>query len=162
MGAMTDDRDRIERELTLLVRRTQRIHVRLPGVARHVERAAYSILGRLHDDGPMRLTALAALFGLDVSTVSRQVQSLQNEDLISRSADPGDRRAALIEITGHGVEVLRGMRAARRELLRELTDSWPARDRERFADLLERFNEGIAEKLNGAPDSLPQKGLVRE
>ncbi|WP_198153980.1 MarR family winged helix-turn-helix transcriptional regulator [Catenuloplanes japonicus] len=157
-----DDRDRIERELTLLVRRTQRIHVRLPGVARHVERAAYAILGRLHDDGPMRLTALATLFGLDVSTVSRQVQSLQAEGLISRSADPGDRRAALIQITEHGTEVLRGMRAARRELLRDLTDSWPARDRERFADLLERFNEGVAEKLGGAPDSLPQKGLVRD
>ena len=159
---MTDAQDRIERELTLLVRRTQRIHLRLPGVLRHVERSAYSILGRLHDDGPMRLTSLATLFTLDVSTVSRQVQSLQGEGLISRSADPGDRRAALIQITEYGTEVLLGMRTARRELLRELTGEWPAEDRELFADLLERFNEGVADRLGGAPDSLPQKGLIAE
>ncbi|MDR7273734.1 MarR family winged helix-turn-helix transcriptional regulator [Catenuloplanes atrovinosus] len=159
---MTDAQDRIERELTLLVRRTQRIHLRLPGVVRHVERSAYSILGRLHDDGPARLTTLATLFTLDVSTVSRQVQALRTEGLISRSADPGDRRATLISITEHGTEVLLGMRAARRALLRELTGEWPAVDRERFAELLERFNDGVADRLGGAPESLPQKGLIRE
>ena len=146
---MSEAQDRIERELTVLVRRAHRMHLAMPGVVGHVDRAAYGILGRLYDDGPMRLTTIATLFGLDVSTVSRQVLSLHTEELVRRSTDPTDRRATLIEVTPRGAEVLLGIRAERRRIVRELTTTWPVEDQERFGVLLERFNVGMADRIAG-------------
>lgn len=151
---MSDPQDRIEREVTVLVRRAQRVHLAMPGVLAQVDRAAYGILGRLHDDGPMRLTSIAAVFGVDASTVSRQVQTLRVQGLVRRTTDPTDRRAALVGVTAHGTEVLLGIRAERRRIVRELTDGWSVDDQERFAILLERFNAGVAARLGGARQPL--------
>lgn len=142
--------DRIEREITLLVRRAQRVQVSVPGVAQHVDKAAYAILGRLYDDGPMRSTTVATLFGLDVSTVSRQVATLHQEGLVHRVTDPADRRAVLIEVSPRGRDVLLTIRAQRRRLIQDLTGDWPEGDQESFATLLQRFNAGVAERLGGA------------
>ena len=41
------------------------------------------------------------------------VDALQAGDLVRRQADPGDRRATLVEVTDHGTEILAEIRAAR-------------------------------------------------
>jgi len=41
------------------------------------------------------------------------VDALEARDLVRRRADPGDRRATLVEVTEHGAEVLDAIRAAR-------------------------------------------------
>jgi DNA-binding MarR family transcriptional regulator len=135
--------DRIEREFLVLLRRAHKGTIQVAGVE-PIERAAYAILGRLFDDGPMRLTAIATLLEVDVSTVSRQVQALVRGQLVDRVADPGDRRAALLELTARGREELLKARAERRRLVRTVVSNWTAKEREVFAALLERFNAGLA------------------
>jgi DNA-binding MarR family transcriptional regulator len=136
--------ERIERELTLLVRRAQKVHLHAEGGPQPLDRAAYSILGRLHDDGPLRLGALAAIFGVDPSTITRQVQSLHQHDLVARVSDPADRRACLLQLTDAGRTALARTREMRRGAVRDLLALWPEDDRAAFAVLLERFNADLA------------------
>lgn len=146
--------ERVERELTLLVRRAQRVHLRTEGIKEPLERSAYSILGRLHDQGPLRPGTLAALFHLDASTVSRQVAALVSAGLVVRVADQRDGRARLLELTGRGRDVLEATREARRGLLCRLLAAWPQSERAAFAYLLERFNAGL-DDLSAMDDLSP-------
>jgi DNA-binding MarR family transcriptional regulator len=152
---------RVERELTALIQRALRGPLLDDGTGRLLERPAYAVLARLHDDGPMRLAALATLLGLDPSTVSRQVQGLTEAGMISRQADPDDRRAARLELTQAGRARLLATRDHRSRFLHGLLEAWPAEDREVFADLLERFNADVAAALAGGRTSAAPAGSGR-
>lgn len=143
---MYSSQERVERELTLLVRRAQKVHLQADGTPHALDRAAYGILGRLFDDGPMRLSSLATVFGLDRSTVTRQVQSLEHTGLVARAADPDDGRACLLQLTETGRDALERTRALRRTVINDLLAGWAPADRAAFADLLERFNRDLAER----------------
>ena len=67
----------IEQQMTVLLRRVQRIHLVTATGAVHLERSSYGIMCQLADEGPQRLGALAHAFGLDPSTITRQVQALE-------------------------------------------------------------------------------------
>lgn len=141
----------IEQELTLLLRRAQKVHLRGGPTEQVVERAAYGILAWLHDTGPLRPSELAAHFHLDASTISRQVAALEQAGLVTRELDADDRRALRLRLTEPGQEVLRTTRAERRGVVRELLRSWPPDDLARFASLLAAFNAGLDEHLTGDP-----------
>ena len=145
--------ERIEQELTLLVRRAQKVHLRGGPTEHVVERAAYGILAWLHDTGPLRPSALAAHFHLDASTISRQVASLEHAGLIAREPDAEDRRACRLRLTEHGQRVLTTTRAERRGVVRELLQSWSPEDLANFASLLAAFNAGLDNQLTPNPDT---------
>jgi DNA-binding MarR family transcriptional regulator len=139
-----DDANRmIEQQMTVLLRRVQRIHISTSAGEIELERSAYGIMARLADDGPQRLGALASAFGLDPSTITRQVQSLERAELARRSTDPSDRRASILELTTEGREVLERTRQYRRERLNTVLDDWPDEDRVEFGRLLSKFNESV-------------------
>jgi DNA-binding MarR family transcriptional regulator len=137
--------EQIERELTRLIRRALRF--RVDDVRGHyLERPSYSILAKIYDDGPQRFGVLAWSFGLDPSTITRQVQALEQDALVRRTADPADRRAYLLELTDEGRTTLELVRGERRRVLRSLLETWPEADLAAFATLLERFNIGMTER----------------
>jgi DNA-binding MarR family transcriptional regulator len=138
-----DALERIEQELTLLVRRAQKVHLRGGPIEHVVERAAYGILAWLHDAGPLRPSALAAHFHLDASTISRQVASLEQAGLITREPDTEDRRACRLRLTEHGQSLVTTTRAERRGVVRDLLQSWPPQDLATFAAQLAAFNAGL-------------------
>src|SRR5688572_30721711 len=133
----------IEQQMTLLLRRVQRIHFTTSSGEVELDRSAYGILCRLVDEGPQRLGLLAQAFGLDPSTITRQVQALEHENLVVRRPDPKDRRASLLDVTNMGREVLTTTRARRREWLRAALGDWDDHDRQEFGRLLEKFNLSI-------------------
>jgi len=134
---------RIEQQLTILLRRVQRIHFTTSSGEVELDRSAYGILARLVDEGPQRLGLLAQAFGLDPSTITRQVQALEHEGLVERRPDPTDRRASLLDCTLHGRQVLTTTRERRREWLRAALGDWDEHDHEEFGRLLEKFNLSI-------------------
>jgi hypothetical protein len=92
----------IEESIVLIVReatlpRVQERFVSHSGVA--LERAAYGVLREVSEQGSVRLTELANLIGLDLSTVSRQVKGLESLSLLTRKDDPIDRRAMYVTLT---------------------------------------------------------------
>ena len=133
----------IEQQLTLLLRRVQRIHFTTSSGEVELDRSAYGILCRLVDEGPQRLGSLAQAFGLDPSTITRQVQALEQARLVERRPDPTDRRASLLDLTDHGREVLTATRDRRRAWLQAALGDWDAHDHGEFGRLLEKFNLSI-------------------
>jgi DNA-binding MarR family transcriptional regulator len=146
-GSAVEAMELIERELTRLVRQGQKVHQHLEGADQPLERAAYSILGALHDQGPSRLGSLAARFHLDASTVSRQVAALERQGLVVREVDPGDRRACRLRLSPEGEKALSHTREERRRLLHDLLEPWTDADRETFAALLQQLNAGLDRQL---------------
>jgi DNA-binding MarR family transcriptional regulator len=140
---MSDARQRIEQQLTMLFRRAQRVHLMGSHGDIELDRSAYAILCRLDDEGAQRLGALATVFGLDPSTITRQVQSLERSGLAQRSSDPADRRVSLLALTDSGLQAVQATRQHRRSQLAMLLSDWSQNDVERFASLLEQFNESL-------------------
>ena len=133
----------IEQQMTVLLRRVQRIHLSTSDADINLERSAYGIMAKLADEGPQRLGNLASAFGLDPSTITRQVQTLEEEGLAARHTDPTDRRAAILDLTGEGRRVLDRTREHRRGRLEQAIGDWPTSERVEFARLLEKFNSSV-------------------
>jgi DNA-binding MarR family transcriptional regulator len=133
----------IEQQLTVLFRRVQRIHLSTGASDVQLERSAYGIMCNLADQGPQRLGALASAFGLDPSTITRQVQALEELGLASRQTDPSDRRASILDLTDNGRTVLDRTREHRRSRLQVALADWPGEDRIEFGRLLKQFNVSV-------------------
>lgn len=133
----------IEQQMTMLLRRVQSIHLSTTSGGMSLERSAYGIMCQLADEGPQRLGALATTFGLDPSTITRQVRALEDAGLASRTTDSSDRRASILDLTPEGREVLDSTRARRRGKLYEAMSDWTEEERGQFGRLLERFNTSI-------------------
>ena len=138
---------RIEQQMTVLLRRVQRIHLSTSSGEVNLERSAYGIMAKLADEGPQRLGALAAAFGLDPSTITRQVQALEELGLAERRTDPTDRRASILDLSPNGREVLEQTRAHRRAKLQQALSSWPEGDLVDFGRLLKEFNASLDQLL---------------
>ncbi|HET6561380.1 MAG TPA: MarR family transcriptional regulator [Marmoricola sp.] len=134
---------RIEQQLTILLRRTQRIHFTTSSGEVELDRSAYGIMCRLQDEGAQRLSSLAQAFGLDPSTITRQVQALEGNRLVLRRVDPSDRRASLLDLTEEGRTLLDETRERRRDRLRAALDDWSDHELDEFGRLLEKFNGSI-------------------
>jgi DNA-binding MarR family transcriptional regulator len=54
--------------------------------------------------GPVRLSVVAAAVGIAQGTASELAEALVRDGLLSRSPDPSDRRAVLLEATSQGLD----------------------------------------------------------
>ena len=148
---MDDPTDRIERELTTLFRRVQKIHLSTSHGEFDLERSAYGILCRIADEGPQRLGFFATAFGLDPSTITRQVQALEKAGLAVRERDQGDKRVSVLDLTPEGREVLAETRQFRRSRLEAVLADWSDEDRRDFARLVASFNTSVDRLLLADP-----------
>ena len=137
----------IEQQMTVLLRRVQRIHLSTSAGEVNLERSAYGIMAKLADEGPQRLGALASAFGLDPSTITRQVQALEELGLAERRTDPTDRRASILDLSTNGREVLERTRTQRRARLQQALSDWPEADLVDFGRLLKEFNASLDQLL---------------
>lgn len=144
---MTGPNTQIEQQLTILLRRVQSIHLSTASGEVDLDRSAYGIMCRLADEGPQRLGSLAQAFGLDPSTITRQVQALEQAGLAQRSTDAADRRASILDLSLDGREVLARTRDHRRARFDAALAGWSAKERQEFGRLLEKFNLSV-EALN--------------
>lgn len=80
------------------------------GMTPHHARA----LSVIERDGPMRLRDLAGTLRIAPRSVTDVVDHLQDASLLTRSPDPGDRRATVITVTAEGRSMSRRLERARR------------------------------------------------
>jgi DNA-binding MarR family transcriptional regulator len=140
---MDTPNEQIEQQITVLLRRVQRIHLSTTTGDVNLERSAYGIMCKLADEGPQRLGALATAFGLDPSTITRQVQALEEIGLADRKTDPTDRRASILDLTEEGRQILDTTRTRRRDRLQKALADWPDTDLATFGRLLKEFNTSV-------------------
>lgn len=82
--------------------------------------AQLSILLTLLDQGPIRMTELAAHERVRTPTTTVAIRRLEKLGLVKRSRDPSDLRAVLVDITPKGLSQHREALAARRAHLAAL------------------------------------------
>ncbi|RDI50109.1 MarR family winged helix-turn-helix transcriptional regulator [Nocardia mexicana] len=87
-------------------RLAQRLRAQQPGREDALTRLAASILANLRHDGPLTLTALATIEGLQPQSLTRTVNVLEADGYLTRSPDEADRRQQVIAITAEGRQAL--------------------------------------------------------
>src|ERR1700759_701141 len=70
-------------------------------------------LRTLRRHGTMRLSELSDHLHIAPRSTTEVVDALEARDLVRRRADPGDRRATLVEVTERGTDVLAAIRHTR-------------------------------------------------
>ncbi len=70
-------------------------------------------LRTLRRHGTMRLSELSDHLHIAPRSTTEVVDALEARDLVRRRADPGDRRATLVEVTERGADVLAAIRDTR-------------------------------------------------
>ncbi|QGK71807.1 MarR family transcriptional regulator [Allosaccharopolyspora coralli] len=132
----------VERELVLMFRRARNLSTSVATqVHPDLDPTSYSLLLMVDDAGWLRGMDVADRIGLDKSTVSRQIATLVELDLLERVPDPDDGRARRIQLSASGRDRLAAARAKRREYMRGQFASWSTEDMHEFGRLLARFNE---------------------
>jgi DNA-binding MarR family transcriptional regulator len=127
-----------------------RLHERVAaeaGVA--IDRTGLQMLFRTAGAGSARVSDLAQMLGLDVSTTSRKAQELESSGLLVRAEDSTDRRASTLSLTPAGKQMLGRLRKARTRALESLLAEWSAEDRTRLAELLERLTDDMTRNSQG-------------
>ncbi len=98
---VAEDATALRNLIAALVRRfslSQRADVLCCGMT--VAQAA--LLEALADGRVLRLSELATRLGITPSTLTRNLERLEEEGLVARAADPDDARAALVRLTSAG------------------------------------------------------------
>ena len=103
----------------------------------NLSRTGASVLKSLSEDGPQRVTTLAANEPVAQPTMSAVVQRLERRGLVSRTSDPADGRASLVEITEQGEHILGERQRARAHWLAERLSGLEAADRQAVMAALE-------------------------
>jgi DNA-binding MarR family transcriptional regulator len=123
--------------MSLMMALGRRMRQRQPGD--EIDYSAFPLLKLLSHQGPMRLSALAAVLGLDASTVSRHARQLEDRGLLERSLDPDDRRASRVAVSEQGNACLAKGFETRKQLMTHALDGWTDEERDTLRELLHRL-----------------------
>jgi DNA-binding MarR family transcriptional regulator len=136
-----------------------RLRIALARIARALDRqtrgdaltrtqaSALATIARL---GPVRISEVADIEGVNPTMLSRIVGKLEDTGLLRRTPDPDDGRAARVEVTAAGAELTRRLRAERTELLARHLGALPPDEAQRLLVALPAL-ESLAQHLKGAP-----------
>ncbi|GAA2815552.1 hypothetical protein GCM10010470_58770 [Saccharopolyspora taberi] len=131
----------IERELVMMFRRARNVSSMVAEqVHPDLDPASYSLLLMVDEHGPLRGMDVADRTRLDKSTVSRQIATLVELDLLERVPDPDDGRARRIQLSELGRARLEQVRNQRRRHLHGQFASWTTQDLKDMARLLNKLN----------------------
>ena len=72
--------------------------------------------------GPLRLADLAQAELVSAPSITRLVAELEGKALVSRTPDPADGRASLIQVTDAGLEAVQVARRVRQQMVAELLE----------------------------------------
>lgn len=121
----------------------------------HISMAQLSILMILEENGPMRISQIAATETIRIPTASNAVNQLETMELVTRVRDTSDRRGVSVTLTDKGREELRRLSEERAEQLASMLDSLSDEELKEVAEatpvielVLRRYTEAIEAKLN--------------
>ncbi|MFV0525426.1 MAG: MarR family winged helix-turn-helix transcriptional regulator [Acidimicrobiales bacterium] len=114
-------------------------HTILRRTGLNIERSGMVLLHRLRELGPSRMSRLAEVTGVDISTASRSVGRLVAAGYVERRPDPSDGRASLHSLSDEGEAVCIRIQAARRQWLAEVLGGFSDTEQAELAELLTRL-----------------------
>lgn len=129
----------IELEMAILMRRTSSI----TSSFKKIDRSTYLLLHQLSTDGSLGVKVLAKKLQLDISTVSRQTDTMEKKGYIRKIRDEADGRSYFYQITDLGIAELTAYKKVRLDRFTEILTDWSDDDCQKFGQLLEKFNETL-------------------
>ena len=90
--------------------------------------------------GPITMAELARCLGVEKAGLTGLVDRAERNDLVARSAVPGDRRALLVSLTQTGAGAAAAFHAEVTVELEQLLLPLGSRDRQRFQSALQTIN----------------------
>ncbi|MCD9623816.1 MarR family winged helix-turn-helix transcriptional regulator [Rhabdothermincola salaria] len=117
--------------------RLERLNAARSGVS--IGYGAVSVLGRVIEGGPIRMSDLAAAGRMHPAALTRQVQALEAEGYVERRADPGDGRASVIVATASGRGAYRRVEASTDAIMAEQLSGWSPTELAALVDQLDRL-----------------------
>jgi DNA-binding MarR family transcriptional regulator len=130
--------------MSLMMALGRRLRQRQPGD--EIDFSAFPILKLLSHQGPMRVSSLAQVLGLDASTISRHAKQLEDRGLIERTDDPDDRRASRVTVSAYGSQCLAQAFATRHGLITHALADWTDDERDTLRTLLHRVIRQLLEQ----------------
>lgn len=94
-------------------------------------------------EGPMRLGDLGRRLGVAPSTLTRNVERLEDRGLARRIKDPGDARSSRAVLTGAGLSAAKSLERQEEAFAGTILDGLPPGVRERIAVDLEALLEAV-------------------
>ena len=142
---MTADAARISRAIGDLMRvaGSERVHAaRQQAAGVQLSQTELRFLGVVAEHGPLPVTELGAILHLSQPTASRTLRRLEDEGLVSRSADDADARVARFEVTPDGRQVRDRFEAHMAVQMERALAGLSATKQKQLADLLEQLVTG--------------------
>ena len=137
------DAEQLGSDLLSVVARLNRLATQRAGL--EVPYAQVRLLAQVDEQGPARISTLAAVDHCSQPTMTTQVQRLETEGWVTREADPADARAVLVTITDAGTEALRQARARRADVVAPHVAALSHSERDTLADAVEIIRRLLAE-----------------
>ncbi|MDR7330534.1 HTH-type transcriptional regulator MgrA [Corynebacterium guangdongense] len=106
-----------------------------------------SIMSRLQENGPSRISAVAQAEGIRMPTASNALHQLEQRDLVRRVRDESDRRGVRVELTPLGETELVRVGKERELYLAEMLDSLDdddLRDAHELVDIINRLADAYS------------------
>jgi DNA-binding MarR family transcriptional regulator len=141
-----DALDLIETEMAVLARALERLQ-RRSEIYRDLDRASYLIARTMEITGSVSINRLASVLGLDATTVTRQVATMEATRLVVRRADRNDGRVTLVSLSENGRRKMRAVQLARKERVERLLVGWSENDRRELGRLLAKFNDELSRDI---------------
>lgn len=95
-----------------------------------------SVLGIVTGRGPISLSELARVEGLNPTMLSRVVSNLERAGLISRIPDPNDLRSAAVSVTRQGRTVQATVRTNRAQVVADAAEGLTTEQQKSIAEAL--------------------------
>jgi DNA-binding MarR family transcriptional regulator len=103
--------------------------------------AQFRALRVLRRHGVMRLSELSDRLTIAARSATEVIDALQARDLTRRRPDPHDRRATLVELTEHGMQVLLDIREAHGNESERVFDRLTPADQAALAAILRKLRD---------------------
>ncbi|HEX4430076.1 MAG TPA: MarR family transcriptional regulator [Frankiaceae bacterium] len=108
-----------------------------------VTRAGYALLRILSEATELAVAELARRCSMDPAACGRQLQALDREGLITRTAGAEDGRVIVVKLTEAGRNVYQRIVAVRNDHMEQVLVDWPEADREALAALVGRLVDDL-------------------
>jgi DNA-binding MarR family transcriptional regulator len=109
-------------------------------VSQTVSRTGGSLLRRLVDDGPARITALAEAEHVSQPAMTAAIKRLAAQGYVTRQADPDDARAVRVAITDQGAKVVAMWREQLARRVADVVENQDPQHRRQLAEALPALN----------------------
>jgi len=103
------------------------------------------VLIRLSLHGAMNQATLASHLGFAPRSVTETVDALEREGLVTRSDDPHDRRARIVELTDSGREAAEVASAVRKKAMDEIYGVLSPAERAQLVSLLDTVRTNLTQ-----------------